>query len=415
MKIHLRKRKQTANGSISLYLELYKGSNKTADGKVKIDREYEYLDLYLIDKPKTAADKQHNKDILQLAESIKSSRELDIKNGIYGFTTKVKQNADFMAFFEKMTEQRMQTLGNYGNWYSALKHLKSFVGKRAVSFKDIDHNFCEAFKSYLETIKKKSGDPLSSSAALSYYNKFKASLNEAVKKGIILSDPSINVKSPKAITPERAFLTMDELQALAKTKCRYEVLKRAFIFSCLTGLRWSDINKMTWSMVHNNGDRWSVTFHQKKTKTLQYHPISLQARVLLGEIGKPDERVFVGLKYSSYTNAEIVRWMASAGISKHITFHCARHTYAHIQQSQGTDPLTLMSLMGHSELKTTLIYYHMWDKAKEAAADKAHLPEIDFNLPDIEKPKSENAEKIKAQYEAQLKEYAEKQQIAANK
>lgn len=397
MKVHLRQRKQTTNGSVSLYLELYKGSVKTENGKIRIDREYEYLDLYLIDKPKTAAEKQHNKDTLQLAESIKASRQLDIKNGVYGFTIKSKQNVDFIAFFSKLTEDRAETKANYQNWQSTLLHLKRFTGNRIVSFKEIDQNFCEAFKEYLfKSARKSQGRGLAPASASSYFNKFRASLKDAVRKGIILSNPAEYVKIPKPVNAERKFLSKDELIILANTPCKYEVLKRAFIFSCLTGLRWSDINKMTWSRVHNMDGRWMVTFHQQKTKGLQYHPISQQARDLLGEIGRPDERVFVGLKYSDYTNQTLDRWVRDdAGIKKHITFHCARHTYAGLQIEQGTDAFTLMELMGHSEIKTTMVYVHIFDKSKRIAADKINLPDIDFSLPNAEKPSYPNEAKLR--------------------
>ena len=70
MKVFLRQRKQTRNGTISLYLEIYKGYAETKDGKRKPIRDYEYLDLYLIDKPSNPIDKQQNKENLNLAESI---------------------------------------------------------------------------------------------------------------------------------------------------------------------------------------------------------------------------------------------------------------------------------------------------------------------------------------------------------
>jgi len=67
MTINLRKRKQTKNGKISLYLEIYKGKSTTLEGKTRYIREYEYLDLFLVDAPRTEADKRHNKEVLQLA------------------------------------------------------------------------------------------------------------------------------------------------------------------------------------------------------------------------------------------------------------------------------------------------------------------------------------------------------------
>lgn len=376
MKVHLRQRKQTKDGSISLFLEIYKGTTTTPDGKVKNLRDYEYLNLYLIDKPKSPLDKQNNKDTLQLAESIKAKRELEIKNGLYGFANEFKQSTNFIDYFKVQTDKRLQSLGNYGNWDSTLKHLIKFAGTK-VSFREIDDSFCERFKDYLiNTAKKTNGQSLSSSSVSSYFNKFRACLKEAVKKKIILSNPAIDVSNPKVIENIRQYLSLDELKAIVKIDCRYDVLKRAFIFSCLTGLRWSDVNKLKWSEVHNTNEGWRITFHQQKTKGLQYLDISEQARGYLGEAGNPDEIVFTGLRYSSYMNVELSKWMMRAGITKDITFHCARHTFAVLQLTLGTEIFTLSKLLGHSELKTTQIYAKIIDEKKREAVNK--IPNINI-------------------------------------
>jgi len=376
MKIHLRKRQHSKTGSISLFLEIYKGTTTSSDGKVKNLRDYEYLNLYLIDKPKTPIDKQHNKDTLQLAESIKAKRELEIKNGLYGFTNKFKQSTNFIDYFTEQMEKRKQSIGNYGNWDSTLKHLIKFAGTK-VSFREIDQNFAENFRDYLKnTAKKSSGQPLSSSSVSSYFLKFRACLKEAVRKKIILSNPAIDVSNPKVIENIREYLTLDELKAIVKAECRYDVLKRAFIFSCLTGLRWSDINNLKWSELQKTNDGWRITFHQQKTKGLQYLDLSEQSRGYLGEADSPDDRVFTGLKYSSYMNVELSKWMMRAGITKDITFHCARHTFAVLQLTLGTEIFTLSKLLGHSELKTTQIYAKIVDEKKREAVNK--IPDINI-------------------------------------
>jgi integrase len=376
MKVHLRKRKQTKSGSISLFLEIYKGTTTTPEGKVKILRDYEYLNLYLIDNPKTPIDKQQNKETLELAKNIKSKRELEIKNGLYGFTNEFKQNTNFIDYFTDQMEKRKQSMGNYGNWNSTLKHLIKFAGKK-VSFKEIDQTFCENFRDYLKnTAKKTNGQPLSSPSISSYFSKFKACLKEAVREKIIFFNPATDVVNPKIIKNKREYLTLDELKAIVKAECRYDVLKRAFIFSCLTGLRWSDINKLKWSEVQNTDDGYKIVFHQQKTKGLQYLDISKQARSYLGKRGNPDDRVFVGLAYSSYMNIEISKWMMRAGITKNITFHCARHTFAVLQLSLGTEIFTLSKLLGHSEIKTTQIYAQIIDEKKREAVNK--IPDINI-------------------------------------
>jgi len=376
MKVHLRKRKHSKAGSISLFLEIYKGTATTPDGKVKNLRDYEYLNIYLIDKPKTPIDKQSNKDNLKLAESIKAKRELEIKNGLYGFTNEFKQSTNFIDYFTEQMEKRKQSIGNYGNWDSTLKHLIKFAGTK-VSFREIDQNFAENFRDYLKnTAKKSSGQPLSSSSVSSYFLKFRACLKEAVRKKIILSNPAIDVSNPKVIESIREYLTLDELKAIVKAECRYDVLKRAFIFSCLTGLRWSDIQNLKWSELQKTNDCFRITFHQQKTKGLQYLDLSEQSRGYLGEVGSPYDRVFTGLKYSSYVNVELSKWMMRAGITKDITFHCARHTFAVLQLTLGTEIFTLSKLLGHSELKTTQIYAKIVDEKKREAVNK--IPDINI-------------------------------------
>lgn len=376
MKVHLRQRKQTKKGSISLYLEFYKGTSKAPDGKIKPVREYEYLDLYLIDKPANPIDRANNKKNLELAESIKSKRELEIKNGRHGFASGFKQNTNFVEYFKAQAAKRRQSEGNYGNWDSSIKHLVKFAGSQK-TFKDIDEQFCEDFRGYLTSESKtKSKKKLSSSAASSYFSKFKACLKNAVKDKIILSSPCEDIEAPKVVEGIRSYLTLDELKAAVKAECRYEVLKRAFLFSCLTGARWSDVHKLQWSEVQRMDDGWRIVFHQQKTKGLQYLDISEQARGYLGEAGSPDERVFTGLTYSSYMNVELSKWMMRAGITKDITFHCGRHTFAVLQLTLGTDIFTVSKLLGHSELKTTQIYAKIIDEKKKEAMNK--IPAINL-------------------------------------
>ena len=103
------------------------------------------------------------------------------------------------------------------------------------------------------------------------------------------------------------------------------MLKDAFIFSCLTGMRWSDINKLTWGEVQEFDGGTRVVFRQKKTRGLEYLDIAEQAVRYMGPRGRADERVFAGLKYSAWHNLALREWCMKAGITKHITFHCSRH------------------------------------------------------------------------------------------
>lgn len=362
MKVTLRERNQ--GGKISLYLDYYhKGKRKA-----------EYLKLYLEPNPKTAAEKDLNKKTRQLAESIRAKRLIEIQNGVYGFRDTEKLKGSFLEYVEILTSRKQNSQGNYGNWESMLKHLKGYIPMDR-SFSEIDRSFVQGFKDYLdEEAKTKSNKPLSQNSKYSYFNKLRAALKQAVKDGILPANPSEGVEAFKQGEPEREFLTLEELQAAVKAECDIPLLKTAFIFSSLTGLRWSDIHKLVWSEIqHSESMGYYIRFRQKKTKGAETLPISEQAFSLLGERQEPTDRVFHGLKYSAWYNLKLQQWMMRAGISKTITFHCARHTYATLQLSAGTDIYTVSKLLGHRELKTTQIYAKIIDEQKKEAANRIKL------------------------------------------
>jgi len=375
MKIHLRERK-LKNGKIRLYLDFYKGYIKK-DGKTSAIRDYEYLDLYLFEKANDFTKKQYNKEMRQLAQAIKAQRELDIQSGKYGFNSKLKSKANFIEYFNKLAEKRLQSKGNYGNWKSTLKHLTGYTSGK-VRFSEIDEQFCEKFKNYLiNNPLKKNGERLSTSSISSYFNKFRASLKQAVKDRIISFNPSTDIKLPKIIEKERQYLTVEELQSLHKAECRYPVLKRAFLFSCITGLRFGDVENLYWKQIQTFKNGIRIHHHQEKTKSLEYLDINSQAIEHMGDRRNDDDLVFEGLKYSDYFNVALSRWVLRAGITKHITFHCGRHTYATLLMNiEGVDLLTVMKLLGHKNIKATQIYAKIMDKTKRDAVNQ--LPQINI-------------------------------------
>jgi len=362
MKVTLRKRNKS--GKISLYLDFYH------IGK----RKYEYLRLYLKEKPRTAEDRSSNKKTLELAENIRAKRQLEIQNNIYGFNDSERANSDFIAYFELLAEKRKASEGNYGNWNSVLKHLKEFK-KSKVPFSDITPDWLEDFKSFLiHDLKSKNGRKLSQNSCYSYFNKVKAALKQAVKDGYINSNPAAKVDGIREAETSREFLTLDELKKALNTRSDAPVYKNAFIFSCLTGLRYSDIKKLTWQEIqHSKESGYYIRFKQKKTKSFETLPISDEARKMLGEERTTNESVFLDLAYSDFNNQKLREWMIRAGIEKHITFHCARHTYATLQLSLGTDIYTVSKLLGHKNLKTTEVYAKIIDEKKQEAASKINI------------------------------------------
>jgi integrase len=366
------------DGRESLYLEYYKGYSKTKSGKIKHKREKENLQLYLFGNPKNANERQQNKETNDLANKIFIKRQAEINDGKYGFNNDSKANVNLIDYFTELTDKRKESKGNYGNWDACKKQLMKYCDPDTTTFKDVDEKFVKGFKEFLlnkplimETRK------LALNSAHSYFNKFKACMNQAFDDRIINDNPSKRVKGITPEDPEREYLTLEEIQKIAKIECRYEVLKRAFLFSCITGLRWSDVNKLLWSKVQKFNGGCRITFTQKKTKGLEYLDISQQAREFMGEEGKPEDRVFKGLRYSSYMNLELQKWCMKAGITKNITFHSARHTFATLQLTLGTDIYTVSKLLGNKNLKTTQIYTKIIDQKKIDAIEKIPMINIE--------------------------------------
>lgn len=373
--VHLRE-KLLANGNRSLYLDIYR------DGK----RKKEYLKLYLVPE-KTRFDKEQNNQTLATARAIKAKRQIEMQNGEYSFTRQFAEDTPFLPYYRKMCEERLKTdsQGNWGNWRSCLRYLENYCDENT-TFKDINKEWVQGFKDYLDTVEKDSYkrtrnlnnglfNGLAQNSKVSYFNKLRACINQAYEERIIPYNPLRGVSGFKAEEVERDFLTVEELQKLMKTPCNYPWLRSAFLFSCLTGLRKSDIEKLTWGELQKFGDYHRIVFKQKKTGGQEYLDINAQAYMLLGAPGELDEKVFRGFSYSSQTLLELKRWVMAAGINKSITFHCGRHTFAVMMMTTGAEIYTVSKLLGHRFVSTTEIYAKIIDKKKQEAIDR--IPSFD--------------------------------------
>lgn len=363
--IRLRQRR-TPSGLISLYLDIY------IDGH----RSYEYLKMYLVPE-RTRADKEKNKQTLLLADAIRSKRVVELRNGKYGFVTRAT-SVRFFEYYRSMCEHRLgkQSKANWGNWTSCLHHLRRYEKRDNITFEEITPEWVQGFRDYLERDavawahdkrKRKEFKPLSRNSKVSYFNKLRACLNQAFEERIIPNNPIRGIDGFKAEEGTRMYLTLEEVKKLAQTECDFPRIKAAFLFSCLTGLRRSDVLRLRWGDVHRQGDFTRLIFRQKKTDGLEYLDITSEAVHLMGDRGKAEDYIFTDILAPSATNNAIRVWVARAGIDKDITFHCARHTFAVMMLDLGTDIYTVSKLLGHRELSTTQIYAKVMDKNKQAA------------------------------------------------
>ena len=380
-KVTLRKKK-ISKGRKSLYLDFYPPIPHPKTGKLT---RREFLNLYIFEKIKNPFDKQHNTETLKIAESIRQKRENFLnKPEIYNEYEKEQLRKIelgeqcFVEYFTKLANKRKAS--NHDNWVSCLNYLVDFTDG-SMKFADLNERFLEDFKDYLLATKSiRSGKTtLSVNSAVSYFNKVKAALKQAYKDGILQTDLNSKVQSIKAAETRREYLTLAELNKLVKTPCNESMLKRAALFSALTGLRFSDIQKMTWSeleLIDTKG--YYLNFDQQKTKGVEVLPISEQAYSFTEGTANPkdmpqENKVFEGLKYSAYSNKQLFQWIRAAEITKDITFHCFRHTFATLQLFSGTDIYTVSKMLGHKDLKTTQVYAKIVDEAKREATNKIKL------------------------------------------
>lgn len=322
------------------------------------------------------------------ADNVRNIRQHEYDNAEL-YTEKDKEMAekielgmrDFLEYFSEINKTlHQQSRSEISNtWDRVIQILKVFSKGKPVHFSSINLKWIEQVKNYLPTVQmggNKSG-LISMSTASSYFSVVKAALRQAFIDGYLDIDLSAKVKNITFESAKREYLTIEELNILVKTPCDQPVMKRAALFSALTGLRHSDIMKMTWrELVEENG-RYRLNFRQKKTRNVEYMPISDQAYSLCGERGHPDELVFGGLQAPSWISKPLERWIKSSGITKHITFHCFRHSFATNLLTEGTDIYTVSKMLGHTKVETTQIYAKVVDSKKEQAADAIKLSSID--------------------------------------
>jgi integrase len=173
---------------------------------------------------------------------------------------------------------------------------------------------------------------------------------------------------------KKDYLTKEELGKLVVTPCEIPVLKAASLFSCLTGLRISDILKLDWKEIVPASDGgYCLRLRTEKTETETTLPISNEALELCGKRGTG--KVFRKLERSMVQHP-LKKWIKQAGIEKHITFHCFRHTFATLRIAMGTDIFTVSKMLTHKNVSTTQIYAELVNEKKRESANKISLKEL---------------------------------------
>ena len=369
-----------SDGRISLYLEYYLGRAQWIDEttgaiKVKHDRKKETLNLYLTANPRTPRERQSNRDTLELAKEIRAEREQELKKDRTGkriFTAKGINFLDaFQAYIDTYTKKDVR------NMQIALNRFKDFLSEKPPIYashirpEQLSKDMMAAFVEYLQTRSVGEG-------AKSIYQRFKKFIRHAIDHNLITKNPCDGVVcKADDQSLKKDVLSLDEIEQLISTTYpgQSPAIRSAFIFCLYTGIRFCDVVELR----YRNIDRSNrlLMFEQVKTKG-QSAASSVVIPLndgLLSLIGTgADAAPIFDLPSHTMCLKALRRWVARAGIDKHITWHCARHSFAVNILNNGANIKTVASLLGHSGLKHTEKYTRAVDSLKQAAIDS--LPEI---------------------------------------
>ncbi len=382
--------KLLSDGKDSLFLDFYFGyqmvySNSQDKMIPKKQKRRESLKLYLWHNPRTPQQRQENKDTLLLAKKIRHDKGQELLDQERGYKLQTKQQSiNFLVYFQEYIDT--YTKKDLRMVKIALQRFKDFLSDtpeytmylRGIKPQQIDNEMVEAFTEYLQSRSRGEG-------AKSIYQRFKKVYKAcAIKCNINYQKPFLNADG-KSITITideglivKDFLSTDEERLLIDTHYQNEnpEIRNAFIFCLYTGMRFCDVKDLTFG----NFDfaNHLVTYEQNKTKghssksgvTL---PLTDELLGLIGEQPESREKGDLVFMLPSHTMClkALRRWTKRAGIDKHITWHCARHSFgtnmAATAAQKGISIRVVQDLMGHSNLRYTERYTRVMDEQKKAA------------------------------------------------
>jgi integrase len=355
--------KELANGSKSLYLDIYR------DGK----RSYEYLKMYIIPETDDNARKR-NAATMTAANTIKSRRIISLTNGEAGIKRADDKESMFLLDWMHTYLENQQKRGKKDGHQIkvAIQILREYAGER-VTMEQIDKEFCQGYIDYLLTEYRPMGKPVSRFTAQNYYRVLNGALNAAVRADVIKVNPFTKIgNSDKIRRPEskREYMTIEELRALIATPMKNETVKQAYLFSCFCGLRISDIIGLKWGNVYVDNRQYRLEVVMQKTKEPIYLPLSPEALRWMPERGdKTSEDHVFDLPSTTHINILLKPWAKAAGIDKRFSFHTARHTFATMMLTLGADLYTTSKLLGHTDVKMTQVYAKIVNRKKDEAVN----------------------------------------------
>lgn len=372
-KVTIRQRNRK-DGTAALYLDIYYGANADVDantGKLKYTplRKRQTLDCYIYLSPKNKSERLHNKEAMALAEEMRRQEEILIASTVVLTQQDIPTDTDFYTFYEDYIEVYQKKDARHLK--RALSLFREFLGTvrkyrhltRKLSFNTINRQMIEGYTVFLQGKFKGEGPH-------TVYARFKKVFKNAVLEGVINRSPCDGVTiSCSQGSLKKDTLTKEEINKLMSTHYHGEnnEIRRAFLFCLFTGIRGCDVRNLTFEN-YCVADQ-TLRFDQQKTSgrssaSAVSIPMTRFHQELIGTIPLNKKALIFDLPSDTTCNKQLRLRMKEAEIYKHITWHCARHSFGTNLCEEGVNPMTIMGLMGHSSLKYTNVYVRVRDKSK---------------------------------------------------
>lgn len=283
------------------------------------------------------------------------------------FEKKRRDHSDFIEYCRALAKER----GNPAAWTGMINRLAEFAGG-PVRMQSVDAIFGQRFRRYLLGV-----EGIGNTTKKNNLATFKAAIRQAVKDGYLNSfDIADRIDNIKADDARQNFCTVEQLRRLDAESCSYPAVKVAFLFSCFTGLRLSDVQALKFNDIRRDNGRLYLAYRQKKTKKNELLPLGAQAVHYLNQATElhvyeadDDERVFAGLPSDTAMRRVLRDWGETAELPFSLHFHAARHTFITLGMSAGINSKVLSGLAGHSSVAMTEKYMHLVNPDRIAGMD----------------------------------------------
>ncbi len=347
-------------------IDLWDNQNKKVKGKTKESQEINrYLNLVQARLLSIYQDLKYKGELItpQLVKSLYNGENINSKTLL-----------ELLEYHNRKIENTLApgTIRNFGITENYInRFLKKNLKTTDVYLRQLNYKFISDLEMFLVNYYPK-GHPkaMGHNTVMKHLQRLRKIINLAYQLEWIDRDPFLRWK-PTFEQKQREFLNANELNNLETYIFLMERLDRVrdlFVFSCYTGISYSDIMELTNNnlIVGADGNNWIVT-KRLKTKTSVRVPLLKPAKKILAKYKEHPVTVHSGTLLPKLTNEKINLYLKeiadAVGIKKNLTFHMARHTFATtVTLSNGVPIETVSKMLGHTKLATTQIYARVLDK-----------------------------------------------------